>query len=96
MTGFSFTPVGFKLCQRLRAYSLGGGFGFFVNENMKFIILDSTTYTTFKNIVIAIGSSDIPFMKHVFINLLPHVLKHSLTNFSISLSTCPQSLIFYV
>ena len=46
----------------LRPYGLGGGVGFFLNENIKFKTLDSPTYTSFENIVVAIGSSDSPFM----------------------------------
>ena len=57
----SITPAGFKLCHRLRSHGLGGGVGFFLNENIKFKILDSPTYTSFENIVIGIGSSTSPF-----------------------------------
>ena len=56
----SITPAGFKLCHRLRSHGFGGGVGFFLNENIKFKILDSPTYTSFENIVI--GSSTSPFM----------------------------------
>ena len=57
----SITSAGFKLCHRLRSHGLGGGVGFFLNENIKFKILDSPTYTSFENIVIGIGSSTSPF-----------------------------------
>ena len=58
------TPVGFKLCHRLRAHNLGGGVGFFVNESSKVNevqIFDSHNYSSLKNIVFAIGSSASPF-----------------------------------
>ena len=54
-------PVGFKLCHRLHACSLGGGVGIFVNENIIFKIFDSPTYASFENIVIDIASSASPF-----------------------------------
>ena len=57
----SITPASFKLCHRLRSHGFGGGVGFFLNENIKFKILDSPTYTSFENIVIGIGSSTSPF-----------------------------------
>ena len=57
----SITPAGFKLCHRLCSHGFGGGVGFFLNENIKFKILDSPTYTSFENIVIGIGSSTRPF-----------------------------------
>ena len=47
---------------RLRPHGFGGGVCFFVNENIKFKILDSPTYTSFENIVIGIGCSTSPFM----------------------------------
>ena len=49
------------MCHRLCSHGLGGGVGFFLNENIKFKILDSPTYTSFENIVIGIGSSTSPF-----------------------------------
>ena len=57
----SITPAGFKLCHRLHSHGFGGGVGFFLNENIRFKILDSPTYTSFENIVIGIGSSTSPF-----------------------------------
>ena len=57
----SITPAGFKLCHRLRSHGFGGGVGFFLNENIKFKILDSPTYISFENTVIGIGSSTSPF-----------------------------------
>ena len=58
----SITPAGFKLCHRLCSHGYRGGVGFFLNENIKFKILDSPTYTSFETIVIGIGSSTSPFM----------------------------------
>ena len=54
----SITPASFKLCHRVRSHGFGGGVGFFLNENIKFKILDSPTYTSFENIVIGSCSDD--------------------------------------
>ena len=57
----SITPAGFKLSHKLRSHVFGVGVGFFLNENIKFKILDSPTYTSFEDIIIGIGSSTSPF-----------------------------------
>ena len=86
MTVF-FTP-GFKLCHRLHSHGFGGGVGFLLNENVKFKILDSPTYTSFENIVIGIGSFTSSFVISCVYRPPGSCSDEFFTNFSIFLSIC--------
>ena len=53
----SITPPSYKLCQRPRAHSSGGGVGFLINSSLSHRIVDHPTFTYFECLVVSIGSN---------------------------------------
>ena len=84
----SITPTGFKFCHKPCIHSCGGGDGFFINKAIQFRSVDTSTFSSFEHISIAIGSAAQPFVLtrvyrppgscsdsflDQFLNLLEHV-----------------------
>ena len=53
----SITPSGFKFCHKPHTHGQSGGVGFFINKAIQFRSVDTPTFSSFKNISIAIGSA---------------------------------------